>query len=90
MFCLRLAVLFVVVQWKIKPVTNATPNIGKDRMTPDYSPRFYKSSSLNRKRHIVDAMLEDLHEQYFSMIERALEHSDMQQARDVIEYVQAL
>ena len=59
-------------------------------MTPDYSPRFYKSQSLNRKRHIVDSMLEDLHEQYFSMIERAMEHSDMRQARDVIEYVQAL
>jgi hypothetical protein len=59
-------------------------------MTPDYSPRYYKSVSLNRKRQIVDAMLEDLHEQYFAMIERALEHSDMQQARDVIEYVQAL
>jgi uncharacterized protein YlxP (DUF503 family) len=59
-------------------------------MTPDYSPRFYKSQSLNRKRHIVDSMLEDLHNQYFDMIERALEHSDMRQARDVIKYVQAL
>lgn len=59
-------------------------------MTPDYSPRYYKAQSLNRKRHIVDAMLEDLHEQYFTMIERALEHSDMSQARDVIEYVKAL
>ena len=59
-------------------------------MTPDYSPRFYKRVSLNRKRHVVDAMLEDLHNQYFDMIERALEHSDMRQARDVIKYVQAL
>jgi len=89
-FCLRLAVRFVAVQWKIKPVINATPNIGKDIMTPDYGPRYYKSVSLNRKRHIVDAMLEELHEQYFDMIERALAHSDMQQACDVIEYVQAL
>lgn len=90
MFCLRLAVRLSHVQWKIKHVISETPNIEKDIMTPDYSPRFYKSQSLNRKRHIVDSMLEDLHEQYFSMIERALEHSDMRQARDVIEYVQAL
>jgi uncharacterized protein YlxP (DUF503 family) len=59
-------------------------------MTPDYSPRFYKSQSLNRKRHVVDSIMEELHNQYFDMIERALEHSDMRQARDVIEYVQAL
>jgi len=59
-------------------------------MKPDYSPRYYKSVSLSRKRQIVDAMLEDLHEQYFAMIEQALEYSDMQQARDIIKYVQAL
>jgi len=59
-------------------------------MTPDYGPRYYKSVSLNRKRHVVDTMLEELHEQYFDMIERALAHSDMRQARDLIEYVQAL
>lgn len=61
-------------------------------MTPDYSPRYYqyKGTSLNRKRHIIDSMIEDLHEQYFTMIERALEHSDMSQACDVIDYVKAL
>jgi len=89
-FCLKLAVRFVAAQWKIKPVINAIPNIGKDRMTPDYSPRYYKSVSLNRKRHVVDAMLEELHDQYFDMIERALAHSDMRQARDIIEYVRTL
>lgn len=59
-------------------------------MTPDYSPRFYKSQSLNRKRHVVDSMLEELHNQYFDMIERALEHSDMRDAREVIKYVQSM
>lgn len=60
-------------------------------MTPDYSPRYYQynGQSLNRKRHIVDAMLAELHEQYFDMIERALEHSDMRDAREVIKYVQS-
>jgi hypothetical protein len=89
-FCLRLAVRLRAAQLKIKYVISETPNTGKDIMTPDYSPRFYKSQSLNRKRHVVDSMMEELHNQYFDMIERALEHSDMRQARDVIEYVQAL
>ncbi len=59
-------------------------------MTPDYSPRYYQNSSLNRKRQIIDNLLEDLHGQYFDMVERALVHSDMQQSRDIIDYVKAL
>ena len=45
---------------------------------------------MNRKRQIIDAMVNDLHEQYFDMIEQALAHSDQQQARDVIDYIRQL
>ena len=90
MFCLKLAVRLSHAQLKIKYVINVKPNIGKDRMTPDYSPRYYQTPSLNRKRQVIDNLLEDLHGQYFDMVERALEHSDMQQSRDIIDYVKAL
>ena len=90
MFCLKLGHRFVVAQWKTKYVINVKPNIGKDRMTPDYRPRYYQTPSLNRKRQIIDNLLEDLHGQYFDMVERALEHSDMQQSRDIIDYVKSL
>jgi len=45
---------------------------------------------MNRKRQIIDAMVNDLHEQYFDMIEQALAYSDMRQAREVIEYIRQL
>ena len=51
----------------------------------NYAPRPYYRVTMNRKRQIIDAMVNDLHEQYFDMIEQALEHSVQQQAREVIE-----
>jgi len=56
----------------------------------DYSQRYYKSMSMSRKRQIIDTIVEDLHDQYFDMIEQALAHSDMQHAKDVIMHVKAL
>lgn len=54
---------------------------------PDYSPRYYDYQSSNRKRQIVDAVLEQMHEIQMQMIEDALAQSDMQQAKDVIKCV---
>ena len=59
-------------------------------MTPDYSDRYYRSASMNRKRQVIDAVLEDLHEQYFSMVEQALAQSNMQQSQEVIDYIRSL
>jgi hypothetical protein len=59
-------------------------------MTPDYRPRNSVPMSFNRKRQIIDNIVEDLHDQYFDMLERALAHSDMQHAKDVIMHVKAL
>ena len=56
----------------------------------DYSQRYYKSMSMSRKRQIIDTIVEDLHDQYFDMIEQALAHSDMQHAKDVIMHVKAM
>lgn len=55
-------------------------------MTPDYRPKTYYS--MNRKRQVIDAMLEELHAQHEQMIEQALAQSNMQQARDVIKWIQ--
>jgi hypothetical protein len=57
---------------------------------PDYSPRYYKPISLNRKRQIIAHMREELQDQYHAMLEQALEHSDMQAAKDVIMHVKTL
>lgn len=43
---------------------------------------------MNRKRQILDHLINDLHDQYWEMIELAVECSDMQESKDVIEYIQ--
>jgi hypothetical protein len=59
-------------------------------MIPDYSARYYQSVSMNRKRQIIDAVLEDLQQQYFDMVEQALAQSNMQQSQEVIDYIRSL
>ena len=59
-------------------------------MTPDYSARYYQSVSMNRQRQIIDAVLEDLQQQYFDMVEQALAQSNMQQSQEVIDYIRSL
>ena len=56
-------------------------------MIPDYSPRQYYTTA-NRKRQIVNAMLETLYELHEEMIEQALQASDWNEAKEVIKYIQ--
>jgi hypothetical protein len=58
-------------------------------MTPDYSPKqYYIVNQTNLRREAIDALLQELHAQHEQMIEQALAYSDMQQARDVIKWIQ--
>ena len=61
-------------------------------MNADYSNGYYRGTNYtwNRKRQIIDAMLEELHEQHAQMIEDAMAYSDMEEARRVIDYVRGL
>lgn len=61
-------------------------------MNPDYSSNYYRSVNytMSRKRQIINAMLEDLHDQHAEMIESAMAYSDMEEARRVIDYVRGL
>jgi len=56
----------------------------------NYAPRPYYRVSMNRKRQIIDATLDELHNQQLDMIDAAVEYSDMRQAREVIEYIRQL
>jgi hypothetical protein len=42
---------------------------------------------MNRKRQILDHLINDLYEQYWEVIELAVECSDMQESKDVIDYI---
>jgi hypothetical protein len=42
---------------------------------------------MNRKRQILDHLINDLYDQYWEMIELAVESSDMQESKDVIDYI---
>ena len=56
----------------------------------NYAPKPYYRVSMNRKRQIIDATLDELHNQQLDMIDAAVEYSDMRQAREVIEYIRQL
>jgi len=59
-------------------------------MTPDYSARYYRSVSMNRKRQIIDQQLDELHNLQLAMIDAAVESSDLSQANQVIDYIRSL
>ena len=59
-------------------------------MTPDYSARYYRSVSMNRKRQIIDQQLDELHNLQLAMIDAAVESSDLSQANEVIDYIRSL
>ena len=59
-------------------------------MTPDYSARYYRSVSMNRKRQIIDQQLDELHNLQLAMIDAAVELSDLSQANEVIDYIRSL
>lgn len=57
---------------------------------PDYRPKTgYRNQvySLSRKRQIIDATLNELHDMQLDMIDQAVELSDLAQAREVIDYI---
>lgn len=56
----------------------------------NYAPRPYYRVSMNRKRQIIDATLDELHNQQLDMIDAAVDLSDMRQAREVIDYIRQL
>jgi hypothetical protein len=57
-------------------------------MNPNYGRNFTGYNSLNRKRQIINATLEELHTLHEQMIEAALERSDWNEAIDIIRYIQ--
>jgi hypothetical protein len=56
----------------------------------NYAPRPYYRVSMNRKRQIIDAQLDELHTIQLDMIDEAVKYSDMTQAREVIDYIRQL
>jgi hypothetical protein len=57
-------------------------------MESKYSgPRGYKSVTISYRGQVINQLLNDLHLQQEQMIEQALEYSDLQQARDVIDWI---
>jgi hypothetical protein len=56
----------------------------------NYAPKPYYRVTMNRKRQIIDAQLDELHTIQLDMIDQAVELSDLSQARDIIEYIQNL
>lgn len=58
-------------------------------MTPDYSPKFYQSSGSGRKVRITE-LLNNLHQIQLDMIDQAVEYSDFNKAKEVIDYIRSL
>jgi hypothetical protein len=58
----------------------------------NYSNQYYKSArySLNRKRQIIDAIVNNLHNTQMEMIDEAVDRSDLREAKEVIDYIRAL
>lgn len=56
----------------------------------NYAPRPYYRTSLNRKRQIIDHMVDFLHEQQLDMIDEAVKYSDLAKAKEIIDYIKNL
>jgi hypothetical protein len=54
----------------------------------NYAPRPYYS--VNRKRQIIDSMVDELHQIQLDMIDQAVEYSNLDQAKEVIDYIRNL
>lgn len=54
----------------------------------NYAPRPYYS--VNRKRQIIDSMVDELHQIQLDMIDQAVEYSNLEQAKEVIDYIRGL
>ena len=44
---------------------------------------------MNRKRQILDHLINDLHEQYWEYIEYAVETCDMKESKEIIDYIKS-
>lgn len=54
----------------------------------NYAPKPYYS--LNRKRQIIDTQLDELHNMQLDMIDQAVNYSNLEQAKEVIDYIRNL
>ncbi len=51
----------------------------------NYAPKPYYT--MNRKRQIIDAYVDELHNMQLDMIDAAVDYSDLQEAKDVITWI---
>jgi hypothetical protein len=56
----------------------------------NYAPKPYYRVSMNRKRQIIDAALDELHTLQLAMIDAAVDCSDLREAKEVIDWIQRL
>ena len=54
----------------------------------NYAPKPYYT--MNRKRQIIDAMVDELHTIQLDMIDQAVEYSDLAKANEIIDYIKNL
>ena len=51
----------------------------------NYAPKPYYS--FNRKRQVIDAMVDELHNLQLDMIDQAVEYSDLREAKELIDWI---
>ena len=56
----------------------------------NYAPKPYYRVSMNRKRQIIDATLDELHNMQLDMIDQAVEYSDCREAKEIIDWIRKL
>jgi hypothetical protein len=59
-------------------------------MIPDYSPKFYQYSGTVAHKVQITQSLNDLHQIQLDMIDQAVEYSDLNKAKEVIDYIRGL
>jgi hypothetical protein len=56
----------------------------------NYAPKPYYRVSMNRKRQIIDATLDELHTLQLNLIDEAVDCSDLREAKELIDWIRAL
>jgi glutathionylspermidine synthase len=56
----------------------------------NYAPKPYYRVSMNRKRQIIDATLDELHNMQLAMIDAAVDCSDLKEAQEIIDWIRKL
>jgi glutathionylspermidine synthase len=56
----------------------------------NYAPKPYYRVSMNRKRQIIDATLDELHKMQLDMIDAAVDCSDCREAKELIDWIRKL